>query len=103
MVTRKGPTNLAASFRDNPGANFRCSVDNHAYPPTTTSAGLRRRLACFAMVSAAREMAPRTNYTVDYIAATRSATDYTGQSVTSRTACSNGYTGSHPNKTYAGI
>ena len=102
-VTQKGPINLAVSFHDKPGANFRCSVDSHAYPPTTTSAGLPRWLACFAMVRAARKMVPRTNYTVDYIAATHSATDYTGQSVTLHTACSNGNTGSCPNNTYAGV
>ena len=99
----KRPNKLSSELSWQTRYQFRCSVDNHAYPLTSTSAGRRRRLACFAMVSAAHEMAPQTNYTINYIAATHLAIDYTGQSVTLRTTCSNGNTGSWPNNTYAGL
>ena len=100
--TSNGPTHFAANFLLNPGAIFKCSVLNHARYPTLMSTSRLRLFACCAMVMAACDSAPLTSCTVDYMREMHSATASTGQSVTARTACSNGKTGSLPYTTYAG-
>ena len=98
-VTLNGPTNFAASFLVSPGRKAKCSVESHTKEPTTSYKSRRRRFAYLAICSAARTKAALAYYTTCSIACTRSATLWTGQSTTARSACSNGKVGSRPNRT----